>query len=160
MISIQVVQHTAAAILVSGNSLSLSAAAAAELWRSATQKGMVMNGAASRLVRPVALGVMLFAGCSSRSNNPPDIIAEGILYSVEYRLEGGGTGGFTRTHHMQLVPGGNGSPNVDAYGKLTRDFLLITRQPQSPDFGPEVIPVHRLIRVQFGDGGIKQVQKD
>jgi hypothetical protein len=47
---------------------------------------------------------------------------------------------------------------VDAYGKLTRDFLIITR-PQSRELGPEVIPVHRLVHVQFGDGGIKQVKE-
>ena len=56
------------------------------------------------------------------------------------------------------VPGGNGSWNVDAYGKLTRESLIITR-PQMPDLGPEVIPVHRLVKVQFGDGGIKQVKE-
>jgi hypothetical protein len=56
------------------------------------------------------------------------------------------------------VPGGTGSWNVDAYGKLTRDFLIITR-PQHPDLGPEVIPAHRLSNLQFGDGGSKQVKE-
>jgi hypothetical protein len=54
------------------------------------------------------------------------------------------------------VPGGNGSWNVDARGHLTRDFLVITR-PQRRDLGPLVIPVHRLLNFQFGDGGIKEV---
>ena len=57
------------------------------------------------------------------------------------------------------VPGGNGSWNVDAYGKLMQDFLIITR-PQARDLGPEVIPVHRLVRIKFGDGGIKQVNEN
>ena len=74
-------------------------------------------------------------------------------------MEGGRTGGFTRLNNSKAVPGHNGSWNVDAYGKLTRDFLIITR-PQSRDMGPELIPVHRLISVQFGDGGIKQVKEN
>ena len=47
--------------------------------------------------------------------------------------------------------------NEDASGRLTRDFLIITR-PQLRELGPEVIPVHRLINVQFSDGGIKKVE--
>jgi hypothetical protein len=78
---------------------------------------------------------------------------------VEYQLEGGRTGGFTRLNNSKAVPGGNGSWNVDAYGRLTREFLLITR-PQLRDSGADVIPVHRLVRVQFGDGGIKEVTEN
>jgi hypothetical protein len=82
-----------------------------------------------------------------------------VIYSVEYQLGEGRTGGFTRVNNSKAVPGGNGSWNIDAYGKLTRDFLIITR-PQLRDSGPEVIPVSRLIRVQFGDGGIKEVKEN
>jgi hypothetical protein len=68
----------------------------------------------------------------------------------------GRTGGFTRRNHANAVPGGNGSWNVDARGRLTRDFLIVTRAQQK-DLGPMIIPVGRLISVQFGDGGIKDV---
>jgi hypothetical protein len=57
------------------------------------------------------------------------------------------------------VPGGNGCWNVDAFGRLTREFLIITR-PQRSDLGPQVIPAHRLVSIQFGDGGIKQVNEN
>jgi hypothetical protein len=97
------------------------------------------------------------SGCSPPGATPPAIVAEGVIYSVQYQTEGGRAVGLTRVNDSKAVPGGNGSWNVDAYGKLTRDFLLITH-PQHRDLGPEVIPVHRLISIQFGDGGIKQVK--
>ena len=39
-----------------------------------------------------------------------------------------------------------------------KDFLIITR-PQRKDLGAEAIPVHRLVDVRFGDGGIQQVDE-
>jgi len=65
--------------------------------------------------------------------------------------------GFTRLNEAKAVPGGNGSWNVDAYGQLTPDFLIIS-YPQQRELGPQAIPVHRLISVQFGNGGIKQTE--
>ena len=96
----------------------------------------------------------ILTGCA-----PSGIVAEGVIFSVEYQMEGGRTGGFTRLNESKAVPGGNGSWNMDAYGRLTREFLIITR-PQRRDLGPQVIPVHRLVNVQFGDGGIKQVNEN
>ncbi|MHC1768559.1 MAG: hypothetical protein AB9869_30490 [Verrucomicrobiia bacterium] len=87
-----------------------------------------------------------------------ETVAEGVLYSVEYQLEGGRTGGFTRLNNSKAVPGGNGSWNIDAYGRLTPEFLIITR-PQHKELGQQIIPVHRLVNVQFGDGGIAQVDE-
>ena len=72
---------------------------------------------------------------------------------------GCGTCGYTRANNSKAVPGGNGSWNVDAYGKLYRDFLVITF-PNKPDgTGPEIIPTHRLLSIRFGDGGIKEMPK-
>ena len=82
--------------------------------------------------------------------------AEGVIYVVEYQ-QGNGTGGFTRLNNSKAVPGGNGSWNVNAYGKLYRDFLVITFPDKKDGLGPEVIPTHRLVSVQFGDGGIKEM---
>ena len=120
---------------------------------------LIMSKVHPRIFLPFAIVVVAFLGCSPSSNNSSDIVAEGIIFSVEYQMEGGRTGGFRRLNMAQVVPGGNGSWNLDAYGKLTRDFLIITR-PQHSDRGPEVIPVHRLINVQFGDDGIKQVDEN
>ena len=122
-------------------------------------KGNAMLRVICRSMGFVLAGAMIaFTGCSPPSSSPPAAVAEGVIFSVEYQLEGGRTGGFTRSNNSKAVPGGNGSWNVDAYGKLTREFLIVTR-PQSPDLGPEVIPVHRLVNVQFGDGGIKQIKE-
>ena len=84
---------------------------------------------------------------------------EGTLLSVEYLKDDGQTQGFTRLNHASAVPGGNGSWNVDAYGRLTSEFLFITR-PQKKDLGPLVIPVSRIVSIQFGDGGIKKVNEN
>jgi hypothetical protein len=48
--------------------------------------------------------------------------------------------------------------NVDAYGKLTSQFLVIT-YPQRKDLGQRIIPVSRLLSIQFGNGGIKEVNE-
>jgi len=87
------------------------------------------------------------------------VVAEGVIFSVEYRLDGERTGGFTRLNAPEAVPGRNGSWNVDAYGRLTGDFLFIT-YPQRNDLGLRAIPTHRLLDVQFGDGGIKSVNEN
>lgn len=102
-------------------------------------------------------------GCRRQSNAPQEndtqTIAEGVIYYVQYEMEDGRTSGFTRINNAKSVPGGNGSWNIDAYGRLTRDYLIITR-PQRQDLGPRVIPSHRLLDVQFGDGGIKNVDEN
>ena len=102
-------------------------------------------------------------GCRRQSTAPQandtQTIAEGVIYYVEYEMEGGRTGGFTRCNSNKAVPGGNGSWNIDAYGRLTRDYLIITR-PQIQNLGPRVIPSHRLLDVQFGDGGIKNIDEN
>ena len=86
------------------------------------------------------------------------IITEGNIWYVEYELGEGKSTGFTRSQHAIILPGGSGGLNVDAYGKLTSQFLVIT-YPQRKDFGQRIIPVSRLLSIQFGDGGIKQVNE-
>jgi len=107
----------------------------------------------------IACGLIGMATGCSRPAAESETVAEGVIYYVEYKLEDGKTGGFTRLNNSRSVPGGNGSWNVDAYGRLTRQYLIITR-PQSRDLGVRVIPAHRLLDIQFGDGGIKEVDEN
>jgi len=112
---------------------------------------------------PALLGLIIatplvFPGCAP-PNSKSEVVAEGVIFSVEYQTHGELTRGFTRLNESKAVPAGSGSWNVDAHGRLTREFLIITR-PQRPDLGPQVIPAHRLVSVQFGDGGIKQVDEN
>ncbi len=101
---------------------------------------------------------LVLTGCAPASSNS-DTIVEGVIFSVSYQMENGSIGGYTRVNDSSAIPGsGFGRYNTDAYGRLTREFLIITR-PQRSDFGPQVIPVHRLVSIQFGDGGIKQVKE-
>jgi hypothetical protein len=92
-------------------------------------------------------------------NSNEDTIAEGVIMYVAYEIEDGKTGGFTRINSSEAVPGGNGSWNVDAYGRLTQDYLIITR-PQQKGLGPRIIPAHRLVDLQFGDGGLKKIDEN
>lgn len=119
------------------------------------------SSSASSIVLGIAFTVV-FVGCVQRSPGrghvAEETIAEGVIYFVEYKLGDGKTGGFTRRNDSDAVPGGNGSWNVDARGRLTTDYLIITR-PQKPQLGPRVIPAHRLIEIQFGDGGIKNLEE-
>lgn len=104
----------------------------------------------------VLLVCSLCCGCSRSASLT---VARGVIYSVAYKDADGKTHGFTRLNQASAVPGGNGSWNIDAYGELTPNFLIITR-PQHRDLGPLVIPVQNLVDVQFGDGGIKKVNEN
>ncbi len=95
-------------------------------------------------------------GCSDESSGK--VVTQGVIYAVQYETGNGQTTGLTRVNSSKAVPGGSGSWNVNAYGALTADFLTI-KFPDSAGLSCEVIPVHRLISVSFGDGGIKQVAK-
>lgn len=112
------------------------------------KSGAVWMGAAA-----VSAGLLL-SGCSRAGGG--QTVAEGVIYSAEFVNEGGSTYGITRANDSRAVPGGSGSWNEDAYGRLTPDFLLITR-PRNKELGPQVIPARRLVSIQFGDGGIKKV---
>jgi len=118
------------------------------------ERDITMKKTQSLILLALVLVVIISTGCRRQ----PQTIAKGTIFRVEYRLENGKTGGFTRLNIVEAVPGGNGTWNVDAYGVLTRDFLIIT-YPQQKEFGPRVIPTHRLVDIQFGDGGIKKIDK-
>lgn len=111
----------------------------------------------------LAIALVFTLGCNQRSANPQSgdspVVAEGVIYSLEYKLENGRTGGFTRLNVAGAVPGGNGSWNVDATGRLTNQYLIIT-YPQKLSLGPRIIPAHRLVDLQFGNGGIETVHEN
>jgi hypothetical protein len=115
-----------------------------------------MNRPVQRIIGACLLCPLAF-GASSCSRSHPAVV-EGIILYASYQYPDGSIHGFTRLNRNTAVPGGNGSWNIDARGKLTREFLVVTR-PQHPDLGPLVIPVQRLVEVQFGDGGIQTVNE-
>lgn len=109
-----------------------------------TLEGMAMKPTYwfALIVVAAILGGVVGAGVVFVMGRHEQPLTEGVILSVKYQ-QGSGTGGFARLNSM-------GSPNVDAYGKLYRDFLVITFPNGT---GPEVIPTHRLLSVRFGDGG-------
>ena len=114
----------------------------------------------------ISFALLCLTGCNqdyseksySMTSNKPHTVAEGIIYSVEYQLTDGKSGGFTRLNFAEAVPGRNGSFNVDAYGTLTSDYLTIT-YPQRKGLGPRIIPASRILDIQFGDGGINKIDE-
>jgi hypothetical protein len=119
----------------------------------------------SQLSTLAALTILpAFTGCAparvgtDATTDATGTVAEGVIFSVTYLSKEGRTSGFTRLNEQKAVPADEGSWNVDARGRLTRDYLFITR-PQHPELGPEVIPASRVLHIQFGDGGIKQVNE-
>ncbi len=92
----------------------------------------------------VHAAVLLFS-----SNSKSDaVISEGPIWFVEYELGEGKSTGFTRSEHAIVLPGGHGGVNVEAHGKLTSEFLSIT-YPERKDMDQHLIPVDRLLSVQF-----------
>jgi len=122
------------------------------------------------LMAATILSIGLFSGCAASVHGGPAAstavsgsgrpIAEGIIYGASFNRADGdkGSEGFTRVNDMGAIPGGHGQWNVDAYGQLFHDYLIIT-YPRQPDLGPKLIPASRILEIQFGDGGIKQVSE-
>ncbi len=90
-------------------------------------------------------------------NNSKTPIQEGIIYSVSWSEPDGSIHGLTRSDNASAVPGGNGSWNMDLYGRLYENHLEIT-YPQQKDLGSRIIPFRIIQSIQFGDGGIKKVR--
>src|SRR3954454_8990150 len=103
----------------------------------------------------IQLPSLLLSGCSGEKS---PTVAEGVVLSVVYQDADGKSVGFTRMNDSRAVDAQSGSWNIDAYARVTRDFLIITR-PQRKDMGPLVIPSSRLVSIQFGDGGIQHVDE-
>ena len=90
-------------------------------------------------------------------NNSKTPIEEGIIYSVSWSQPDGSIHGLTRLDSASAVPGGNGSWNMDIYGRLFENHIEITTLKQK-NLGPRIIPFRILQSIQFGDGGIKKVR--
>jgi hypothetical protein len=120
-----------------------------------------------------ALAMGLVQGCATQQNRAAAgaggsttvtgsgrPIAQGTIFSARFKRsdDSSASEGFTRLNDPHMVPGSSGAWNVDAYGTLYHDYLIIV-YPQEKDLGPKVIPASRIIEIQFGDGGIRQVDK-
>jgi hypothetical protein len=105
-----------------------------------------------------AIATALFLSACKPPGADPDTVAEGVIWSVEYELGDGRKGGMVRSDISANLLGGSFETKADAHGRLTKDFMIITMLGK-PGLGPKVIPVHRLLSVQFGDGGIKNVSQ-
>jgi len=107
----------------------------------------------------VALGIAQRGGAASAAEVPAfrATIYEGVIWSVEWEDGRGKTRGLTRAAEEGAVPGGSGSWNVDMRGRLYSTDLEVTFQGNR-DLGPLYIPWSRIVSIQFGDGGRRQVR--
>jgi len=86
---------------------------------------------------------ILLIGCNDSDHNEnasTQVIAEGTIWYVEYELGEGKSTSFTRSKHAAVLPSGGGGLKVDAYGRLTSQFLIIT-YPNMKDLKEHIIPV-------------------
>jgi len=116
-----------------------------------------MRGSGVILAVAVALLAGFGIGQTTRSPGAASTpIAEGVIWTVEYVDGEGKSHGMTRASLPEAGPGGSGSWNMDIYGRLYSTHLEITL-PKSKDLGPQIIPMHRIVQVQFGHGGITKI---
>jgi len=107
-------------------------------------------------VMAILFGLLLGGAGAQVASQKPTPLVEGVIYYVEWTAADGSSFGLTRLDSSQAVPGGNGSWKIDMYGKLYESHLEI-QYPKSKDLGPQIIPMSRVVTIQFGDGGIKEV---
>ena len=94
-----------------------------------------------------------FMGRSSSGNNNI-LLNEGIIWTVEW------TDGEGKSHYWTRNPnpiGGNGSWNIDMLGRLYPTHLEIVNR-KTKNVTPKIIPMHRIVEITFGDGGIHEIQ--
>jgi len=96
-------------------------------------------------------------GASARTGQV--FIREGTVWSVEWQDGRNGTRGLTRARVPEAVPGDTGSWNVDMAGRLFTTHLELERRAQK-DLGVQVIPMSRIVSIQFGDGGILETEQN
>jgi hypothetical protein len=99
---------------------------------------------------------MLLIGCNDSDHNQnvnAQVIAEGIIWYVEYERGEGKSTGFTRSEHAVTLPSGGGGLKVDAYGKLTSQFLIITFTNRI-GLKQHILQVIILMSILFGDVGV------
>ena len=114
----------------------------------------VLLGIAVVLIIGFALG-----WTSHRSGGGPALLYEGIVWTIEWADGEGKSHGLTRSSIPESVPGGNGSWNMDMYGKLYESHLEIAF-PKRKELGPKIIPMSRIVDMRFGDGGIREIAEN
>lgn len=77
-------------------------------------------------------------------------LMEGPIHFAAYDVGNGKLGGFVRIDNPEAVPGGNGTWNVDRYGKLYRDYLVVT-DLSNERWGVQVIPTSRIYEIHFSE---------
>lgn len=107
----------------------------------------------------IAFVLALFAGIAggASARTGQVFIREGTIWSVEWEDGRGGTHGLTRAGLPEAVPGTSGGWNVDMKGRLFTTHLELERRGQE-GLEVQVIPMSRIVSVQFGDGGITEVE--
>jgi len=98
--------------------------------------------------------LVTFSGCKRQNDtqSPQIPICEGVIWTLQWTDQSGNSHGMSRSSVPESVPGGNGSFNMDLYGRLYNTHLVIVNNQQK-DLGPMIIPFERIDSIQFGEVG-------
>ncbi len=92
-------------------------------------------------------------------NNSKTPLQEGIIYDVSWLESDGSIHGLTRVDNARAIPGGNGSYNMDLYGRLFENHLEIINLRQKNQVS-RIIPFRIIQSIRFGKGVIKKVREN
>ena len=107
-----------------------------------------------RCILALIVALVTFSGCKRQNDTQTSQtpICEGVIWTLQWTDQSGNSHGMSRASFPESVPGGNGSFNMDLYGRLYNTHLEIVNNQQR-DLGPLIIPFDRIDSIQFGEGG-------
>jgi len=107
-----------------------------------------------RCILALIVALVTFSGCKRQNDTQTSQtpICEGVIWTLQWTDQSGNSHGMSRASFPESVPGGNGSFNMDLYGRLYITHLEIVNNQQR-DLGPRIIPFERIDSIQFGEGG-------
>ena len=98
------------------------------------------------------LSLMFLAGCGQK----PAPLQQGTIWKVVWSPEPNSKTGLYREKMPARPEPTGGEYSVDMYGTLYPNVLIL-RRLGSPDSHVQIIPMSQIVRLEFGDGGIKAV---
>ena len=107
-----------------------------------------------KYILALMLALVTFSGCKRQNDTQTSQtpICEGVIWTLQWTDQSGNSHGMSRASFPESVPGGNGSFNMDLYGRLFITHLEIVNNQQR-DLGPMIIPFERIDSIQFGESG-------
>lgn len=128
----------------------------ARRWKCPNEDGTVLKKVImKKIITLVCLFCGLLAGGLTGCEQADKPLKEGVVWSVRWiessTANSSTTAGFYRTD--KVTPGLGGSYGKDMYGLLYPSHLEV-RFVGSRDSHAQIIPMHQIVWLEFGDGGV------